>query len=201
MCHAAGADRRRGLGRLGAVGASGLRGLRAVRAGRRQPDHAARAHPRGRVAARSLRRAHRARRGHQPVHVRLRPHAGRDRARLGRGLRTGARSVHAAPSHRGVRDLARTRPAGRAALTPTGVGSYAEALREEATVDRTALTTRDETLPAAYSEHLDALSLAPLWTALHSLLPHERQTRVVAPPWRWGELPGPLLETATPGPL
>ncbi|HKW91388.1 MAG TPA: cupin domain-containing protein, partial [Methylomirabilota bacterium] len=63
-------------------------------------------------------------------------------------------------------------------------------------MDRTALSTRDETLPGAYSERLDALSLAPLWTVLHALLPHERQTRVVAHRWRWSDLRGPLLEAA-----
>ncbi|HUM17232.1 MAG TPA: cupin domain-containing protein [Candidatus Nitrosotalea sp.] len=58
------------------------------------------------------------------------------------------------------------------------------------------LSTRDEQLPAAYSERLESLSLAPLWTALHSLLPHERVTRVVPHRWRWSELRGPLLEAA-----
>jgi gentisate 1,2-dioxygenase len=58
------------------------------------------------------------------------------------------------------------------------------------------LSTRDEHLPAAYSERLESLSLAPLWTALHSLLPHERVTRVVPHRWRWRELRGPLLEAA-----
>ncbi len=81
-------------------------------------------------------------------------------------------------------------------MTPTGARPYAEALSEEATLDRTALSTRDENLPAAYSARLEALSLAPLWTALHSLLPHERQTRVVPHRWRWSELRGPLLEAA-----
>ncbi len=63
-------------------------------------------------------------------------------------------------------------------------------------MDRTALSTRDEKLPAAYSERLDALSLAPLWTTLHALLPHERVTRVVPHRWRWSDLRGPLLEAA-----
>ncbi|HEX7787511.1 MAG TPA: cupin domain-containing protein, partial [Methylomirabilota bacterium] len=58
------------------------------------------------------------------------------------------------------------------------------------------LSTRDEHLPAAYSARLESLSLAPLWTALHSLLPHERVTRVVPHRWRWRELRGPLLEAA-----
>ena len=55
------------------------------------------------------------------------------------------------------------------------------------------LSTRDAQLPAAYSDRLEALSLAPLWTALHALLPPERQTRVVAHRWRWTELRAPLL--------
>jgi gentisate 1,2-dioxygenase len=58
------------------------------------------------------------------------------------------------------------------------------------------LTTRDETLPAAYSEGLEALSLAPLWTALDALLPQERVTRVVPHHWRWAEIREPLLEAA-----
>ena len=43
-------------------------------------------------------------------------------------------------------------------------------------VDRTGTTlaTRDENLPDAYSEALETLSLAPLWAALHMLLPNER---------------------------
>jgi len=63
-------------------------------------------------------------------------------------------------------------------------------------VDRRTLSTRDENLPAAYSARLEALALAPLWTALHALLPHERQTCVVPHRWRWSELRGPLLESA-----
>ena len=58
------------------------------------------------------------------------------------------------------------------------------------------LSTRDESLPAAYSEALERLSLAPLWAALHVLLPHERVTRVVPHHWRWADLRGPLLEAA-----
>lgn len=42
-----------------------------------------------------------------------------------------------------------------------------------------ALTTRDATLPAVYSQALESLSLGPLWTALHPLLPGERTTRAV----------------------
>lgn len=56
------------------------------------------------------------------------------------------------------------------------------------------LSTRDESLPGAYSEALEKLSLAPLWAALHVLLPHERVTRVVPHHWRWADLRGPLLE-------
>jgi gentisate 1,2-dioxygenase len=58
------------------------------------------------------------------------------------------------------------------------------------------LRTRDENLPAAYSEGLERLSLAPLWTALHQLLPAERETHVVAHRWRWAEVRAPLLEAA-----
>ncbi len=60
----------------------------------------------------------------------------------------------------------------------------------------TTLSTRDESLPGAYSERLEKLSLAPLWAALHVLLPHERATRVVPHHWRWAELRAPLLEAA-----
>jgi gentisate 1,2-dioxygenase len=63
-------------------------------------------------------------------------------------------------------------------------------------LDLTSLSSRDESLPAAYSQRLDALSLAPLWTALHALLPNECQTRVVAHHWRWTDLREPLLEAA-----
>jgi gentisate 1,2-dioxygenase len=58
------------------------------------------------------------------------------------------------------------------------------------------LSTRDENLPAAFSEGLERLSLAPLWTALHQLLPGERESRVVPHRWRWAEVRGPLLEAA-----
>ena len=47
------------------------------------------------------------------------------------------------------------------------------------------ITTRDATLPAAYSQTLESLSLGPLWTALHQLLPHERTTRAVPHVWSW----------------
>jgi gentisate 1,2-dioxygenase len=60
----------------------------------------------------------------------------------------------------------------------------------------TAWNARDENLPAAYSDSLDRVSVAPLWTALHQLLPGERETRVVPHRWRWAELRGPLLEAA-----
>jgi len=48
----------------------------------------------------------------------------------------------------------------------------------------------------AHSQALDALSVGPLWTALHALLPNERATRVVPHHWRWAELRAPLLEAA-----
>ena len=60
----------------------------------------------------------------------------------------------------------------------------------------TTLRARDESLPAAYSDSLERLSVAPLWTALHQLLPGERESRVVAHRWRWAEIRGPLLEAA-----
>ena len=63
-------------------------------------------------------------------------------------------------------------------------------------MDQTALSTRDEGLPAAYSEQLEDLSLAPLWAALHLLLPAARVTRVVPHHWRWADLRPPLLEAA-----
>ena len=60
----------------------------------------------------------------------------------------------------------------------------------------TTLPTRDRTLPDAYSDTLEKLSLAPLWAALHVLLPHERTTQVVPHHWRWADLRAPLLEAA-----
>ena len=51
-------------------------------------------------------------------------------------------------------------------------------------------------LPDAYSDTLEKLSLAPLWAALHVLLPHERTTQVVPHHWRWADLRAPLLEAA-----
>jgi gentisate 1,2-dioxygenase len=62
------------------------------------------------------------------------------------------------------------------------------------TVDRVAV--QDEHLPAAYSRQLESRSLAPLWTALHVLLPSVRQTRVVPHRWRWGEARPLLLDAA-----
>jgi gentisate 1,2-dioxygenase len=58
------------------------------------------------------------------------------------------------------------------------------------------LVTRDANLPAAYSDALDALSLAPLWTALHALLPNERATPAAAHVWRWRDVRPRVLEAA-----
>jgi gentisate 1,2-dioxygenase len=58
-----------------------------------------------------------------------------------------------------------------------------------------ALTTRDATLPAAYSQALESLALGPLWTALHQLLPAERTTRAVPHVWSWHAV-RPLLHEA-----
>jgi gentisate 1,2-dioxygenase len=58
------------------------------------------------------------------------------------------------------------------------------------------LTTRDPSLPAAYSDALDALALAPLWTALHALLPHERATAALPHAWRWQDVRPRLLDAA-----
>lgn len=60
----------------------------------------------------------------------------------------------------------------------------------------TTLPIRDDSLPGDYSAALEKLSLAPLWAALHTLLPHERTTRAVPHHWSWTELRGPLLEAA-----
>ena len=59
----------------------------------------------------------------------------------------------------------------------------------------TTLPTRDRTLPDAFSDALEKLSLAPLWAALHPVAasaddaggPHH---------WRWADLRGPLIEAA-----
>ncbi len=58
------------------------------------------------------------------------------------------------------------------------------------------LVTRDANLPAAYSDALDALALAPLWTALHALLPNERVTAAVPHVWRWSQVRPRVLEAA-----
>jgi gentisate 1,2-dioxygenase len=58
-----------------------------------------------------------------------------------------------------------------------------------------ALSTRDDTLPATYSDALRALSVGPLWTALRVLLPHERVTAAVPHRWAWQAL-RPLLHEA-----
>ena len=58
-----------------------------------------------------------------------------------------------------------------------------------------ALTTRDATLPATYSQALESLALGPLWTALHQLLPAERTTRAVPHAWSWRAV-RPLLHEA-----
>ena len=58
-----------------------------------------------------------------------------------------------------------------------------------------ALITRDETLPATYSQALESSSLPPLWTALHTLLPRERTTAAVPHRWSWREA-RPLLHEA-----
>ncbi len=60
----------------------------------------------------------------------------------------------------------------------------------------TTLSTRDESLPATYSRALETLSLGPLWTALHQLLPQERVTQAVPHRWRWRDLRPLLLEAA-----
>jgi gentisate 1,2-dioxygenase len=65
----------------------------------------------------------------------------------------------------------------------------------------TTLPTRDDKLPAAYSDALEALSLGPLWTALHLLLPGERTTRAVPHLWAWREARPLLLEAARLVPL
>src|SRR5260370_23967698 len=63
------------------------------------------------------------------------------------------------------------------------------------------MTTRDANLPAESSAGLDRLPLAPLWTALHVLLPQERVTEAVPHRWRWAEMREPLLEAARLVPL
>jgi len=58
------------------------------------------------------------------------------------------------------------------------------------------LQTRDDALPPAYSRALESGALRPLWTAMRSLLPHERQTRVVPHLWRWAAVRPLLLEAS-----
>src|SRR5207247_995250 len=58
-------------------------------------------------------------------------------------------------------------------------------IRMEVEMNPATMTTRDPNLPADYSAGLDRLSLAPLWTALHALLPQERVTQAVPHRWRW----------------
>ena len=58
-----------------------------------------------------------------------------------------------------------------------------------------AFSTRDDALPATYSQALESLSLGPLWTALHVLLPHERVTAAVPHRWSWRDI-RPLLHEA-----
>ena len=58
-----------------------------------------------------------------------------------------------------------------------------------------ALTTRDSSLPAEYTQALESLALGPLWTALHQLLPAERTTRAVPHAWSWRAI-RPLLHDA-----
>ena len=55
---------------------------------------------------------------------------------------------------------------------------------------------RDASLPAAYSDTLEQRALSPLWAELHTILPKERQTRVVPHVWRWTESRPLLLEAA-----
>src|SRR5215813_7073397 len=64
-----------------------------------------------------------------------------------------------------------------------------------------ALSTRDDTLPAAYSHSLESLSLGPLWTALHVLLPKERVTAAVPHRWAWRDVRRLLHEAARLVPL
>jgi len=69
-------------------------------------------------------------------------------------------------------------------------------VRYDPTSVATLPTTLDATLPPAYSDALEARALAPLWTALHALLPHERAVRPVPHLWRWSETRPLLLEAA-----
>ena len=56
-------------------------------------------------------------------------------------------------------------------------------------------STRDDALPVPYSQALESLSLGPLWTALHVLLPRERVTAAVPHRWSWRDV-RPLLHDA-----
>ena len=56
-------------------------------------------------------------------------------------------------------------------------------------------STRDDALPVPYSQALESLSLGPLWTALHALLPNERVTPAVPHRWSWRDV-RPLLHDA-----
>ncbi len=58
-----------------------------------------------------------------------------------------------------------------------------------------AFSTRDDALPATYSHALESLSLGPLWTALHVLLPKERTSAAVPHRWAWRDV-RPLLHEA-----
>jgi len=58
-----------------------------------------------------------------------------------------------------------------------------------------AFPTHDQTLPATYSQALESLSLGPLWTALHVLLPPTRVTAAVPHRWAWRDI-RPLLHEA-----
>jgi gentisate 1,2-dioxygenase len=56
-------------------------------------------------------------------------------------------------------------------------------------------STRDDALPVPYSQALESLSLGPLWTALHVLLPHQRVTPAIPHRWSWRDV-RPLLHDA-----
>jgi gentisate 1,2-dioxygenase len=58
-----------------------------------------------------------------------------------------------------------------------------------------AFSTRDDALPLPYSQALESLSLGPLWSALHVLLPHQRLTAAVPHRWSWRDV-RPLLHEA-----
>jgi gentisate 1,2-dioxygenase len=56
--------------------------------------------------------------------------------------------------------------------------------------------TRDDGLPRVYAEALESRALRPLWTALHTLLPAERQSRAVPHLWRWRDVRPMLMNAA-----